>query len=155
MWQKPSLCVLCVFSAFGTGEIIVCVMCVQCLLARVKLLLVSCIVDCVCVSWKSRRQGKAECSGDILDTPLALRQAPFPADRCHDCDPPPPSSCFVTPLSSSLSGSICQAVHVFSPSAKIVSCGCRVRLHRVEKVWSTFDFHRDFFAFVSYSCERR
>ncbi|KAI9560542.1 hypothetical protein GHT06_011483 [Daphnia sinensis] len=43
-----------------------------CLLARVKLLLVLCIVY------------YAECGGDIPDTPLALRQVPFPPARCHD-----------------------------------------------------------------------
>ncbi|EFX63612.1 hypothetical protein DAPPUDRAFT_119063 [Daphnia pulex] len=85
-----------------------------CLLAQVKCCwcLLKCIVYCVCESCKSRRPGKAECSGDIPDTPLALRQARFPADRCHDCDPPPPSSYCVTPLSSRLSGSSCKAVHV-------------------------------------------
>lgn len=42
------------------------------------------------------------CSGDIPDTPLALRQVPFPAARCHDCDIPPPLL-VASPPSQSLS----------------------------------------------------
>ena len=57
-------------------------------LARVEWWLVLLLMCTMCIV-KSHKPGKAECSGDISDTPLALRRPPFPPARCHDWWQPP------------------------------------------------------------------